>query len=724
MTQTQLLPNQFVPESDWTENYYLKCCQGILFNHVSDSYNPLDGLNRFKDILDYYKLYEGSQDGADWSSMRKVMPPSVSGLSNMNLGETAIYSPGGQAKAILDYHIGSMKKYASGLYSAISTTSIYGERPSQKDIARDILDLKNRFGSLFMDVAKSSYEFKGIPDNIKFATQKAQKDWVNENFRDHSEVMAFYYSRKTFKQNLGEYIMGMQAADAIIAGQAGCHVQTMNSGVVPTWVTVPATNLVIDTRASDDFGRNGQYVGSMTWKSIDEVIQDYSLTEEQAAELRNTSSWPLINSMYGNFDVFFNKNKQGMVLVANLYWHSYKSSKIKGANKKDKYGNYHVKYVDGNSRDISWLRTQRQATLIGNLVVNYGLVENIPTNLNGFNPPLPIITVRPNVINGKSSSMAAKLMTYQRQIDMAAYKFAEHMNKDYGTQFFYDPASYGDTNNMHTMIMNMRTAGVNEINRSDGDSKTQLPVQIENFGLNPSATIYLDMIKFNLDQMYVASNTNPMSMGAQTTITGKGVQENTMAANSAANFLWVAPIQQHWNNIMQYSADKVRLNLVASGQTEISIDDDYMLGYGDHKTIKMTKEMGFQTVGVYIGFDNYLDEQNKAKLEAKLAPLVAAGKIEPDLLIKLDTVGTLTEASNLVESAMVAMREREDAMMAAQAEQQAAIADQKDSTARYVTDRQAEMNQNSIDGRLTEKAVDVAHEQSMADNGGGQPTQE
>lgn len=691
------MPPQHIPENEWTEDKYRECVQAVLYDHINYSYAN-GPVNYYKQICENIQLYFGNQSGNEWEALRQVLPNQK--------GTNALHVKGKEAHSIMDFHIGSMKGFISNLDKSITTRSIYHGRTSEREIQRDILNLQIKTEELAKTINEVGYRFKSIPPNIQIKTQQEQQKFLETNFKEDNEILAYYICQKAMQDNRFEYIFGMQAAYAIITGIAGVKISNTDKSVIPTWRNIPSPNIIKDRRVDDDYGLYDEFVGEISWMPVDWVINEYNLSEDEGRRLREASkvgASTAINSLWG-FDMFWQNNQIGMCSIVEVYWNSYKDSRIKGANRKNSFGNYDVKMLPSDTKskpqpnNARWVETQRTATLLGNdIVKRYGEVTNLAVNHGSqFNkPPFPILTVLPQMMFGQSHSMGDDLAGLQAQFDKYMYKLEQAMSRDYGKQLFYDPSSDSGEGSLLKMLVNMKTSGINEIPRNDGDGKMSLPVDMLDFSMSPSTSFYLTLCQDTLQRMRLATNTNELLQGTQSTITGKGVQENTQQANNQANQVWMQPVLGHLGNILQVTADRTRINIAAKNITEMDIDVGILLGVGDLRTIKTTPKMLFEQVGIYPKFEGVLDKQSRQNIIAYLTPAIQNGKLDASVLIKIDQAATLTEAENIAELAIKQMHEREDAQMKAQMEASAMMADQKSADSRYVAESQERMADNA-----------------------------
>lgn len=719
MLNTSVLPTQYVSESEWKQNdneYYRKCAESILANHIANTYSYDSSnfaANYYARVMDNITLYLGEQDGANWKFMRQIVAGSE--------GTTAVYQAGKESQSIMDYHIGSMKKYLSNINKTISTRSIYHNRVGRKDILYDMLSLKNKFAGAYQTLREAGVKFGDIPDDIKFRSQKEQNDWLDSNFKEDNETLAYYLAMKSIHENDLAYEFGEQAKYGIVAGIVGLKVDNVSSSFMPTARTVNPLNLIKDIRVDNDFGAYDEWVGELTFMPIDRAIKLYNLSDDQAKKLREDSmNSAAINGAYGGFALFSQYRGAGMVSVASTYWRSYTSVKY---DEKNFYGNYHYTNTS-TQRKNKWVNTIRQAVLIGtSVVVEAGIRENQPININGFRPPLPILTCMPNMTVGRTTSMATKLGGLQTMLDQYVYKLQEAVNTDYGRQLFFDPSEYVGGGNTQTTMIKMRTTRVHEMNRSDGDTKNGLPVEMIDLSISPSATFYMNGISNILERMRLYTNTSALMQGQQQSVVGLGVQSQTIAANTAANYVWQAPMLDHFNKCMNYIVSQARMNLAASGDDQLDIDRNMVLGYGDLRTIKLTKDMSFQQVGVWIDLNSTLDEQRKAEMIMQLQPAIQGGMLDPLAVVKIAGASTLTEAENILENAQREMRDAEKAKM----EHEQELADKAAQSSNQQSENQIKMteiaanaklqgDQMKIDGKLTEKGMEIANQHAMADN--------
>lgn len=658
------MPNQFIPESEWNEDYYKRCAQAIINNYISDTYAPGGNASFYQSMADNIRLYMGEQSGHEWEYMRQTI------IGDTTSGSTAIFTPGMESRSIMDTHISNIAEFVANMDKAISTRSIFGNRNSKKSIVYDLISFRNKFSELSETLNEAGVRITGLPYDINTKAKSLADQFIQENFKEDNEELAYYLAITALKQNDHRKIFKASAKWSIICGLSGIRIENTNVSPIPTWNTVAPLNLIKDRRRDDEFGMFDQYVGSYEYMPIEYVIKHYNLNKDQAEKLRltgqNQALYTKINKLFG-LDMFTIQGNIGCVAVANIYWRSYVDSRIRGQNKPDSYGNYHIKEIakDSGASQL-FLNTIRQATLIGGEVcVNYGQRANIPINSFGSIPPLPILTVMPNMTYGWSNNMGDLLKGYQAQLDQYVFKLQQAVSTDYGKQLFIDPAKMDSVTNAFTTLIHMRTDKVHEINKSDGFGEKGLPVEMQDFSLSPTVQFYMEAINAVTERMRMATNTPATAQGLQNTLIGKSVQEMTMTASNKANFIWQDAIINNFAKVVQYTVDQARINIASTNKEEFDIP----LNFGDVKTVKLTPKMAFEQIGVYVTFDNMIDTQTKTNLMAIAQSYANANAIPPDTISKMMLANTLTEVSNILGAAyQEGVRQKQSEMAAAAAE--------------------------------------------------------
>ena len=283
-------------------------------------------------------------------------------------------------------------------------------------------------------------------------------------------------------------------------------------------------------------------------------------------------------------------------------------------------------------------------------------------------PNLRYVTGQPNTLFGTNTSMMGIMASLQEEHDNVLARLRRNISMDYGKALKFDSSKYGEGQNMWTVLQFLRTEGIIEYNSENGSGReTGELISVEEFGLPSDTTFYLGYLQNIENQIRNYTSTSALTQGIQTTITGKGVQENTAAANTIGNLHWMNTFTGLINKVTQQATDQTRMNLASYDGEDFLME----LGFGQSEMIKATKDLSFSAIGTYIDLETTPDEQLRATIMQLAQGWSNSGIIAPDTIIRMLRKQTYLEMEDELQSGYAQMQQQKAQQQQAQMEQEA-----------------------------------------------------
>ena len=168
------------------------------------------------------------------------------------------------------------------------------------------------------------------------------------------------------------------------------------------------------------------------------------------------------------------------------------------------------------------------------------------------------------------------------------------------------------------------------------------------------------------NEMRTISATSLPTQGLQTSTIGKGVMDNTIAANTRGNIYWMQTLYDHFNNLVQLTTDTAKLNMASVKQDYVPIVSD-----GQMEIINNTKELSFSNMLIKLRIDDQSPIEKKNLLFQIANGWANSGQVSPNAILDVMNADSYREAAAMLKSDLEETEERKAA--AAQQQQQNAM---------------------------------------------------
>ena len=658
------MPLQEIPEKDWDESYYKKCAQAILYNWGSYSNNTFSTMNATYEMWQCYQTFLMEQGGNSTVWMREPAPGVIA---------NAQYIPGGITTSIVNYHIGAMSEFLSN--AQVSALSLEEHTSSRRKFHEDAVMFQYNMSSLAQSMRDVGFMFANeLPSQFLKQSEAQARRFAKSTFIDENESAAEKIAKASMSLNNSRMMLRRQTMHCLTSGLAAMEVDNSNPELIPRWREIPSPMYIKDRRVDSDLGLDDEFKGWIRYAPVSEVANTYNLTKEQADYLQsmvqrvgNPMDW---GNIYG-YPIFNSAARGGGVAVAKLYWHSYRDTRYTSkGNPIDKYGNAHIKYMSPDDYRMGkyFTPTIRTATIIGgDLIVDYGEYTNITYNPLTKRPVIPIVDCVPQMLFGRSRSMVSKLRNLEEYRDNLFTKFQQHVAQDFGNVLTFDTSmATKGTPTAYEIYQKIAQLRVVEYNGAERDGQKGNGIDIRNMGLSASSSYYFEAMRMVENEMRTISATSLPTQGLQTSTIGKGVMDNTIAANTRGNIYWMQTLYDHFNNLVQLTTDTAKLNMASVKQDYVPIVSD-----GQMEIINNTKELSFSNMLIKLRIDDQSPIEKKNLLFQIANGWANSGQVSPNAILDVMNADSYREAAAMLKSDLEETEERKAA--AAQQQQQNAM---------------------------------------------------
>lgn len=597
ISSSGILPLQVVPKEKWTEEYYRECVSAIVSSWGNYNAGSYDAYAIYREMWDCYNAFLMRSDGGSTQWMREPMPGMVA---------NAQYMQGGLVYSIVNSHVGAITEFLNSI--EVSASSLSKDVLNDYSMHENALLFQYNYSELAKVLQGLGVQFRNqLPPNVAEQGEKYVREFASKTFTNENIKNAVYISQSALEQNKYKEIFIRQALHLLISGVAALYIDNDNSDLIPRWKEIPSMFLIKDRRVDSNSGAYDEYVGYLEYKPVSEVVAEYKLSEDEArwlvSQATSTQNQIYWNRFFG-FPIYATTNSGGMIGIITAYWDSYKDSGYTAST--DNYGNAHVKKTDKKGIPLPTVRT---AKLIGGKILRAaGECTNLTINSLTGKPHKPIVTFTPQMLFGQTKSMVARIKDYEELRQSYWSKLQQHVAEDYGMVLKFDTsqASQG-TPDAYTVYQKMAELRIIEHNSSEREGQKGDGIDILDKGLSPSTSLYFNLLVVTENEMRTITSTSLPSQGMQQSIIGKGVMDTTIAANTRGNAQWMQGLYDHFNNIVQITADQTRMNLAAFEGKEIPLH----IGMGNIKMIKATQDLTYSKMQIKVRMDDATSREKK-----------------------------------------------------------------------------------------------------------------
>jgi hypothetical protein len=598
------------------------------------------------DMINNFAYYYGRQNNQTFSYTETI---------NENDTIQAVYVPDQKIRQIIDPMIGSAIKMIAPIKDSISAKVLSADAIKGKEELKRKLEIKKQLQEMLSQVDGVQF----APGGVDQISEDEDIDDVMKKFKDEEELKLIRTAQGLYYGNDMAKKEEQSAFHTFVNNVSQFEVEVVNGKTTISFT--PCYNTIVDTRATDDFLSDALVSGKVQFLSPAEIFSKWGneLTQEQKDHINRMSQKQYANWLecYNYYNTGFDNiiwwcQQTGKVSCTTTYWIGKKDLRYR--RKETKYGGKKIQYLDDNTDyDITdengkplkdengRHKTMKgseikgdasnyfvhQCTVIGNCyAVGYGYhpVQIRPAGQRQ-KPILPTIQFVHRLTMGYARSIASRLRHYSDEKGRLKLKIQELTGRDMGKVYalFADKMGLSDSETQE-IFKDFKTMGFSLFNKSGeaGDESGRLTADVLDFSLQPSITAYIQLCRECDQEMESIASTSAIALGQQTSIVGKGVQENTIAQSSLGQLSLFDGLYEHWTKVLRYALN-VEKTLKAG--TEEMVQTSPNTAY----LIKLNKKLRYEDIGLWIEPSDTLEgEQKKAMYDGLFSLAQNNGSID------------------------------------------------------------------------------------------------
>lgn len=549
--------------------------------------------------------------------------------------DNSVHVPGQHIRTLASHIEGNVLKLLAPVENQISA---YSSNPEIVKARKDYvtwLELQDKLKEQFAMFAQQGVQYS---DNTTPPAEDIEE--AKENYKHEYEIAAEILGKSLY------YTANMQekftdaTKQVLYSNGASIHYttkKTKDGQIIPVPELIPAKQRILDLRSTDQFLTDQRFSGFVQYKTPAEIFAtNPSLTADQRQDISNAAKgeYPLVHKQYydyPNLDVY---TKDGFVAVIRMYWIGRRDLRYK--LKENKYGSTFYSKLDDNKEynpdhynlpkkytekgklihpkgeDIAgdyWTWDVHYADVVMNkYVTNFGYVDYVVRdNQDKSVPVIPMVNLYFDIMDGYGRSIVGRLKYSQMQRDRYKRKLQELTEQDLGKNLLLYINDEDETE--LEILKTLRTKHVKIIKKSmsvipDGSNKNLVSDVVD---LTPTFQHYIELLKFEEAEQQAIINATPFTLGAQTTIVGKGVQENTIAAASMSMILYYTTMMKYFDKVLNYGFNLWK-NCMKPGDLMLPLNKVQA------EMITATKEFKASDMGLFIYGNDPVNEQSKQLL--------------------------------------------------------------------------------------------------------------
>ncbi len=661
---TTTAPNFYEPKDEnWYINlnrYITSRCYNAPFYQFRQK-TQLRNLSPIDNILNNWAYYLGEQQ---------------IGLNNAIIEGTntqLLYRAGLEINKLVNHKVGK----ASELYQTLklSVELLGRDTRNRKQLKRELMLLRLKAQREMASLEELGIIFNPLPEDFIADSEDEMMLQIETSLKEVGEKIADLLSEKAWKYNNLSYQYEEVTRQCVVGGISGIHNTIKNGMLVKEYV--PSHQIIWDNSQTDVFNSKANYAGLVTYNlTSEQILQRYpNLPKESKEQIKQLSLTvtneylSLYNPLVNGRTLWYATNNSGGIsgfTVVRIYAKGRKNSKykeVKGQVIKVDEGEQGNPDYDGEVWYYSDLIANRW-------LGECGEVTNIIYNDKATKEPLcPLQIVIPSATLDQYKSDVSKIKEIEDEIDYYAFKIREITTNDLGKNYWVNGQALG-IGSIKEMVSDFKaqkiTVGVPPNDGGDPNPNGSLLIQQVDMTLDPNVIRYVELKNVLKEEQRDILSLPTISLGAQNTVIGKGVQENTMAAANDG-------LASFYNTMLNFIQRDMQLGVnmwkLAMGDKKMKPQDIIdIVGEEGYDFIMENKDYPFEPLGVYIQINDIIDDaERKALVDAAFAALQNQ-KIEYVDYIKLRRCQTLTDAENYFTMALK-KRERREERMAAEAAQ-------------------------------------------------------
>jgi hypothetical protein len=317
---------------------------------------------------------------------------------------------------------------------------------------------------------------------------------------------------------------------------------------------------------------------------------------------------------------------------------------------------------------------------------------------------MPIKVFMPNMVLGENRSVVSRLHQHQDRIDFITNEITKMMTRAKGKVFLINRQKLG-TSTAQDVISDFERMG---IHITDGSATGEdfvagqdvRLVEVVDMTLDPNVQQLVSLRREEERLMEEIVNIPKVALGQQAGYVGAKTQAGTIAQSNLGTAYLYQGFIRFIEKQLAHALNQFKISLIDSDEeTTLGVVGTHGMNY-----IKLTKDFGFEELGVYVKIKDFIDEQARERLLMQAQAAMQNQMIDFMDYIKVEQSKTYTEALNELQysigrkmrEAQKAQQQQQMMALLQQQQQQAAQAEQaamREENANFRQDRQLEQQQ-------------------------------
>lgn len=553
------------------------------------------------------------------------------GLLGYTKTDASVHVPGQHIRTLIGYIEGNAIKMIDPIEDQIVA---YGTNKEMIKARQDYflwLEMMNK-----MQEQLSMMEQLGV----KVDTDGAEDiEETKKRYKHEYERSAEALAKSLYFQNQMQDIFTDAVKHVCYSNSCSIHFttrKTRDGQVIPVCELIPPKQRILDTRCTDQFMKDQRVGGYIQFKTPAEIFAMFpSLNIDQRNEISNVSrssySWCSDFREYFNYPNLQAWTDDGLVAVVRTYFIARRDLRYRLRTNRfgtqfyskiedeKEYNPIHLgleplvkdgKNVHPKGKDIAgteWTWDVYYCDVIGNkYTAEVGYADYVVRDqMDKSMPILPIVNLNYDSIDGLGRSLIGRLKYNQMQRDRYKRKLQELTEQDLGKNLFLYLDDEDETE--LEVLKSLRTKHVKIIKKSSGvipDQNAYRTMVADAIDLTPQFSQYVELIKFEQAEQEAIINVTPLTLGSQTTVQGKGVQENSVQLASLSQMHLYTSLMSYFNRVINYGTNLWK-NCMKDGDVLLPLNK------AQTELLKSTRDFRMSDLGIYIYGSDPINESSK-----------------------------------------------------------------------------------------------------------------
>jgi hypothetical protein len=681
-------PDMDPPEKDRTDGWYKQmtrfCC--TFYNRIYNIYstdNHDENITPVERGMRYSLYYLGKQRNIDYNHVTKD-------ISGNNL--QAVWIKGKKVRQLISHLVGNVINQLEN--KEIVARTLSKDAVSRKTQMYEDLMFKydTQSKKFFEQLTELGVSYNPEGDRSFESVEEIER-FMENDYKETTEEIAVDIAKDIEEKNDAATMYVQAFLEYAAANYCGIYTYVEN-GVVKQ-KKIPFYNLVWDQDNNDPFCRNSRFKGFIERLTPQEIFSRWPEyfdnnkdAREEVTKMAGKSDTPFYQTMQANYNMpnlnwwSYDRDKQLTVCVTTMFWIQRRDSRYK--NSKDEYGNKRINKVSKDTPKKPgdyFFDDMCRTVLVGNkYLVEKGYADNVVRKAGKKgDPEFPIGIFADNTTLGDGVPLIGLVAQNQDRQDFFRYKIMEMVGKDKGKCYWVNGNKLNESVSAQEILTDFASMGIHVSTGTSGEADDwtngQKAIEVVDLTLDPNIMRYVELYREEERIMEEIMNIPKIALGQQQTYIGLGTQRGTIA-QSTLGLSMIFKNFTKFNEInLQYAINLAKIIYTEDGNDEAAM----VVGDRGVKWLKITKDMRFQDLLVFIKTKDIINEQEKQAIMANAQAWSQNPSfgIDPVDILKLMQATSKTEMINDLEYSMKVKKRDAAKAQQMQAEQQIAMQDKE-----------------------------------------------